>query len=147
MLDCRTVLPPYDPSFVEELGAFCVQLFGDIDRQEIAWRLSEMPRSSVQVARKGALVGFKIGYAVGRQRYHSWLGGVRSDWRRRGIALQLMERQHDWLRVQGFTSVETAAIPSNTAMLMLNLRAGFRVIGSYSRGDHLRVTLSKDLAR
>jgi riboflavin kinase, archaea type len=147
MLDCQTVLPPYEPAFLAELGVFGAEVLGGLDQQELAWRLNEMPNASVQVAREGQLVGFKVGYAVARSRYHSWLGGVRAGWRRRGIALQLMEKQHAWLRTQGFTSVETAVVPANAAMLMLNLRVGFRVIGSYSRGDYLRVTLAKELAR
>jgi len=146
-MDCQTVVPPYEPSFIEELYLFASDLFGQLDREEVVWRLTHMPNSSVHVAREGQIVGFKMGYAVGRQRYHSWLGGVRSDRRRQGIASRLMDGQHEWLRAQGYTSVETSAVPANAAMLMLNLRAGFRVIGSYSRGDYLRVTLAKDLSR
>ena len=146
MLECQTVLPPYEPSFLEELQRLSAAVFGTFDQQELVWRLRELPNPSVQVAREVELVGFKLGYAVARQRYHSWLGGVRPDFRRQGIALQLMERQHTWLRAQGYTSVETAAVPTNAAMLMLNLRAGFRVMGSYSRGDDLRVMLVKDLS-
>ena len=153
MVECQTVLPPYDHPFVEDLCLLGLEVFGELDREELVWRLNEMPNVSVQVARHSLavheprLVGFKIGYAVARQRYHSWLGGVRTDWRRKGIALQLMEWQHDWLRAQGYASVETAAVPANTNMLMLNLRVGFRVTGSYYRGDYLRVTMAKDLAR
>ncbi|MEO8181415.1 MAG: GNAT family N-acetyltransferase [Deltaproteobacteria bacterium] len=147
MAEYQALLPPYEQSFIDELYGLGVEMFGDLDRKELVWRLSEMPHASVQVAREVQLVGFKIGYAVARQRYHSWLGGVRADQRRKGIALQLMERQHDWLRAQGYTAVETTAVPANTAMLVLNLRAGFRLIGSYHRGDHLRVTMVKDLSR
>ena len=147
MVECQTVLPPYEPSFMEELYVLAVQVFGDLDRQELVWRLTEMPNTSVQVAREAQLVSFKIGYAVARQRYYSWLGGVHAGWRRQGIALQLMERQHDWLRAQGYTAVETMAVPANVAMLMLNLRVGFRIIGSYQRGDDLRITMLKELPR
>lgn len=145
MIDFDTVLPPFGQSLVDELHQISDEVFGDVDRDELRWRLSAMPDPCVHVARDGQLVGFKIGYAVAKARYHSWLGAVRVPWRRQGIALGLMERQHEWLRTQGYTCVETATVPVNTPMLGLNLRVGFRVIGSYRRGDEVRVTLIKEL--
>ena len=145
MLEYRIALPPYDPSLLEELHRLGTQVLGGLDRGELEWRLTRMPDPSVQLAVADELVGFKLGYATARERYHSWLGGVRSDWRRRGVALRLMAAQHDWLRERGYAAVETATTPDNVAMFSLNLRAGFRVIGSYCRGDYLRVTLAKNL--
>jgi len=145
MIDYDTVLPPYGSSFVDELHQLAAEAFDDLDRAELSWRLSAMPNASVHAARDGQLVGFKIGYAVAKERYHSWLGAVRGPWRRQGIAFGLMERQHAWLRSQGYTSVETTTIPLNMPMLGLNLRVGFRVIGSYRRGEQLRVQLAKEL--
>jgi GNAT superfamily N-acetyltransferase len=146
MIDYDAVLAPYGHSFVDELHQLADEVFGNIEREEIVWRLKQMPNACVHTARDGQLVGFKLGYAVAKDRYHSWLGAVRGPWRRKGIALGLMERQHAWLRTQGYTSVETATIPHNMPMLGLNLRAGFRVIGSYRRGEQMRVTLAKDLS-
>jgi GNAT superfamily N-acetyltransferase len=145
MIDYDVVLPPYGSSFVDELYQLSSEVFGDVERDEIVWRLTAMPNACVHAARDGQLVGFKLGYAVGKNRFHSWLGAVREPWRRQGIAHGLMERQHAWLRSLGYTCVETATIPNNMPMLGLNLRAGFRVIGSYHRGPQLRVTLAKEL--
>lgn len=146
MVDYQLLQAPYAESVLDELHALCVAPFGGLERAELAWRLREMPRSSVFVARAAALVGFKLGYAVGRARYHSWLGAVHPDWRRQGIALELLERQHRWLLEQGFGAVETATVPGNLAMLTLNLRAGFRIIGNYCRDDYPRVQLAKRLS-
>jgi GNAT superfamily N-acetyltransferase len=146
MIEYRTLLPPYAPEFLEQIHVLGLELFGKLDRDEVAWRLTHMPDASVNVASDAQVIGFKMGYANATDRYHSWLGGVHEGWRRKGVALQLMQRQHDWLRSRGYVSVETAAVPENVAMLSLNMRVGFRVIGSYCRGDHLRVTLAKDLS-
>jgi GNAT superfamily N-acetyltransferase len=145
MIEYRTLLPPYDPDVLEQIQVLGLEIFGRLERDEVAWRLKHMPDPSVHVASEAQVIGFKLGYASASDRYHSWLGGVREGWRRKGVALQLMHRQHDWLRSRGYVSVETATVPDNVAMFSLNLRAGFRVIGSYCRGDHLRVTLAKDL--
>ncbi|HTV21882.1 MAG TPA: GNAT family N-acetyltransferase [Polyangiaceae bacterium] len=146
MLEYRTIVPPYAPSFFDELTALGTEVFGQFDPTELVWRLTHMPDPSVQVASDQGLVGFKLGYASGRDRYHSWLGGVRQESRRRGIAVQLMNLQHEWLRSRGYTSVGTATLPENVAMIALNMRFGFRVIGSQCQADRPRVLLSKNLA-
>jgi len=146
MVGYQTYLPPFDASFLEALHGLGGEVLGTLDRDEMEWRLTRMPDPSVHVAREGQLLGLELGYATGRRRYHSWLGGVRAEARRRGIALGLMNVQHDWLRANGYGSVETATVPDNAAMLSLNLRVGFRVIGTYGRGDRMRVMMAKDLA-
>lgn len=148
MVDYQLLQSPYTDALMDELQALGAPVFGELDGVEVAWRLTELPCSTVFVARAGALlVGFKLGYAVARKRYHSWLGAVHPEWRRQGIALALMERQHRWLLEHGYTAVETATAPSNQAMLNLNLRVGFRVIGTYCRDDgKQRITLAKSLS-
>jgi hypothetical protein len=147
MIEYRTVVPPYDPGFLEALHALGSELFEGLDLDDMVWRMTRLPEPSVQVAMDVQIVGFKLGYARAKTCYDSWLGGTRADSRRKGIALRLMEMQHEWLRARGYASVETAAVPSNAAMLTLNLRTGFVITGSnYSGGRH-RVTMAKDLTR
>jgi len=147
MLEFQTILPPFAPRFIDEVSALASDIFGAFDRDELTWRMAHMPDSSVHLARDSELVGFKVGYASARRRYHSWLGGVRAGWRRQGIAQRLMSLQHDWLGSRGYASVETAMTPDNVAMLALNMQAGFRIIGSRSQGEHTRVMLAKTLVR
>jgi hypothetical protein len=40
-----------------------------------------------------------------------------------------MRRQHDWARAQGYTEIETQTRAVNNAMIILNLKSGFRVRG------------------
>ena len=93
----------------------------------------------------GRLVGFKAGYATGRHRYYSWLGGEQADFRRRGIAAALMRRQHAWLRERGFETVETAANQDNLPMIGANLEHGFTVCGLRQKAGRVQVLFSKDL--
>ena len=145
MIDYRLETAPFSEQLVTELHALSEQVFGAFERAELSWRLARMPDVSVQLARAGEIVGFKIGYAVGATRYHSWLGGVRADQRRLGIARRLMDAQHAWAKAHGYSSIETATTQDNAAMLTLNLQAQFSVIGTYWRKDMPRVLLLKDL--
>lgn len=76
-----------------------------------------------------------MGYAHTPTRYYSWLGGVDADYRRQGIALDLMSRQHVWLAANGYQSVETGARQDIYAMAELNLTSGFQVVGIRFKGS------------
>ena len=141
---------PFDPAFVSELGALVRGIFGEFDLSDylsdLEWRLANMPEASVHAGvADGRLVGFKFGYALGRTRYLSWLGGVAASHRRQGLARALLESQHAWAAQRGFTMIETGTTNNNTAMLTLNLSAGFEVIGTYTRDATPRVVLQKQL--
>jgi len=69
-------LPPYRPEFIVQLSALGDAIFGPSDL-DLAWRLGSMPNATVFCAyAAGQLVGFKAGYAMSRNKYYSWLGGV-----------------------------------------------------------------------
>jgi GNAT superfamily N-acetyltransferase len=94
----------------------------------------------------GALVGYKIGYERKPDHYYSWLGGVDPAHRGRGIARELMDRQHAWCARHNYTVVRTITGNRYRAMLILDLRAGFDVIGVQTNPDgHLRIVLEKRL--
>ena len=77
-------------------------------------------------------VGYKIGYQDRKLRFYSWLGGVHPDYRGRGIASELMRRQHEWCSSQGYSLVRTQTKNTWRSMLILNLRHGFDVVGTYT---------------
>jgi len=91
------------------------------------------------------LIGCKMGYAHTQTRYYSWLGGVRVDFRRRGIATELMHRQHLWLQENGYQTVETGARQDNHEMAKLNLASGFAVVGIRYKGQVPDVIYEKRL--
>ena len=85
----------------------------------------------------GRVVGYKIGYEERRDRFYSWIGGVHPEYREKGVASELMRRQHDWCLARGYRSVRTLTKNKWRSMLILNLRHGFDVIGAYTdaRGE------------
>ena len=139
-------LPPFASGLIEELVALSLRVFGQLAPRYVTWRLAHMPDVSAFCATSaGQLVGFKAGYAMTELKYYSWLGGVHPDFRRRGIASELMERQHRWLVQRGYAMVETAVNQENLAMAQANLRHGFSVCGVRTDPQRIQILYSKVL--
>jgi predicted GNAT superfamily acetyltransferase len=143
-IEFRLVQPPFDSTAIEELVGLSSDVFGKSDASYVTWRMSHMPDFSVFCATSdGQLVGFKAGYALSERKYYSWLGGVHPDFRRRGIASELMVRQHRWLVQRGYSIVETAANQDNHAMAQANLRHGFSICGVRTEPQRIQILYSK----
>ncbi|WP_274433637.1 GNAT family N-acetyltransferase [Alicyclobacillus sp. ALC3] len=101
----------------------------------------------VQVAMAAdVVVGYKIGYEDRTHRFYSWLGGVDPAFRGRGIASELMRRQHEWCRDHGYHAIRTHTKNKWRDMLILNIRHGFDVIGTYTDGKgESKIILEKRL--
>ena len=134
---------PFDPSLLQELTHLARAVF-DEPTLDLEWRLSVMPEATAVLARDdGRLVGFKLGYAMTESRYYSWLGGVHLAARGRGVARQLMRRQHRWLEEMGCAQVETSSDQGNVAMARVNLQEGFTVCGMRSMPGRVQVLYLK----
>lgn len=48
------------------------------------------------------LVGYKYGYSISEDRFHSWMGGVLAEHRGKGIATMLLKEQESIVRDEGF---------------------------------------------
>ena len=137
---------PIPDALLDELLGLASTLFPDLNLVDSRWRLQNMPVGTSFCARfDDRLVGFKTGYATKRRHYYSWLGGVHPDWLRQGIARQLMKHQHQWLRQQGFHTVETGAQEDNRAMCALNLASGFVQVGTRSKARGRQCIFEKAL--
>ena len=95
----------------------------------------------------GQPVGYKQGFESRPGYFDSDTGGVVESARRRGIAQQMMLLQHEWCLDQGFRFIDTSTGTDAQAMLILNLKNGFVVVGTYlDRGSNHRVLLQKQIA-
>lgn len=131
---------------LQDCYGLSVLVFGQASEPNMRWRLERMPDVSAFWAHANEkLVGFKLGYAVSRDRYYSWLGGVRPEARGAGIARQLMQAQHQWLVGTSYREVETITEQRNTRMCALNLAAGFAAVGFETRRDVPRLIFRKSL--
>ncbi|KAA9349907.1 GNAT family N-acetyltransferase [Larkinella humicola] len=92
------------------------------------------------------IVGYKMGYQRKPGHFYSWLGCVNPDYRRQGIAGELMRQQHDWCKTKGYQTVRTHTRNQWRDMLILNLRHGFDIIGTVtSTNSHTTLVLEKTL--
>ncbi|MEH7884286.1 GNAT family N-acetyltransferase [Bacillus sp. JJ1609] len=78
------------------------------------------------------VIGYKIGYPLDEEKFYSWIGGVDPAYRTQGIASMLMEKQHTHLRANGFKVVQTKTKNKWRSMLILNIKNGFNIIGTYT---------------
>jgi predicted GNAT superfamily acetyltransferase len=86
-----------------------------------------------------------MGFERNSDEFHSWLGGVLEDRRRQGIAMELMRLQHARAAEIGFRRVVTTCLNSGKAMMIVNLVAGFDIIGTMSDNRGLKIIFSKEL--
>jgi GNAT superfamily N-acetyltransferase len=94
----------------------------------------------------GKATGFKLGFRDSPDTYYSWLGGVLPAARGQGLARRMMEYQHEWAAARGYTYIRTNTLNQWRAMLILNLQAGFDIIGTERRHDgEVKILLEKKL--
>jgi GNAT superfamily N-acetyltransferase len=85
-------------------------------------------------------VGFFMGFELKPTTFFAWFYGVLPDFRRQGIATQLMEAVHDWARENEYESVRLECHNSARSMLHLAIALEYIVAGirwDPDRGDNL----------
>jgi ribosomal protein S18 acetylase RimI-like enzyme len=143
VIDYRILANAIDSETIAEMARVVEACFGVEWTDGFAGRVEEKRNPCVVLAREdGDPVGFKLGYERGREEFYSWLGGVLPRHRRRGVAAEMMKLQHEWCRKNGYRFVVTDTLNDNAAMLILNLRSGFRIVGTRLDERGLKVVLS-----
>jgi GNAT superfamily N-acetyltransferase len=74
-------------------------------------------------------VGFSVGFELKPGVYFSWLFGVLPDCRRMGIASQLMDAMHAWVREHDYHTVRFECQNQHRAMLHMAIATGYDVVG------------------
>ena len=96
----------------------------------------------------GQLFGFKVGYQSDNpDSFYSWMGGVRPEFRKQGIADSLAEYQENWAREKGFKSIHFKTRNRFPAMITFGLSRGFKIMEVIPKGgvEDYRVVMSKRL--
>ena len=134
-----------ETNILNEIVNLHCSIFGSTD--DLINKMSTKPELLIITAQDGErLAGYKIGYKLDKVKFYSWLGGVRSDYRKEGVASRLMEKQHQYLRDSGYRVVQTKTMNKWRNMLILNIKNGFDVIETYidEKGLH-KIVLEKKL--
>jgi len=93
-------------------------------------------------------VGIFLGFELKPSTYFAWFYGVLPEFRRMGIASQLMDAAHDWARQHDYESIRVECQNSNRPLLHLFVALGYNIVGirwDADRDDNL-VIFEKSLA-
>ncbi len=74
-------------------------------------------------------VGFTIGFELKPTAFFSWFYGVLPDYRRQGIASQLMEAVHSWARLNDYESIRFECHNQHRPMLHLGIALEYDIVG------------------
>lgn len=128
---------PRDLFLLQDLITLDSAFFGEKNADSYGEELQDKSDLLFVIARaKGKVIGYKVGYRRKQGQFFSWFGGVSDAFRGRSVGSELMRIQHEWCKKKGYTSIQTYTKNKWKQMLMLNLRHGFDIIGSYTDGDH-----------
>ncbi|MBW3111522.1 GNAT family N-acetyltransferase [Bacillus sp. MCCB 382] len=120
-------------------------IFGASD--DLITNMASKPEILIDMAMDDStVIGYKIGYELDPHTFYSWLGGVDPEYRKQGIAAELMKRQHHTLKELRYTVVQTKTMNKWRSMLILNIKNGFDVMDTYTneKGLH-KIILEKKL--
>ena len=74
-------------------------------------------------------VGFFLGFELKPTTFFAWFYGVLPEYRRQGIASQLMDAVHDWARGQDYESIRFECHNQHRPMLHLAIAQGYDIVG------------------
>lgn len=121
-------------------------VFDDVDPDYFDWRFANMPDiTTFVIDDDDQWLGFKSGYAISSNRYYSWFGGVDPAHRGNGYAAQLMQAQHDWLKDSRYRVVETHVRQNNLAMVRLNQKFGFKIVGRVQKDGRVSLIMQSSI--
>jgi GNAT superfamily N-acetyltransferase len=92
-------------------------------------------------------IAYKVGYAVSKTEFYSWLGGVAPDYRKQGIATQLRQQQEAWALTHGYKAISVKSMNRYPAMLQMLISSGYQITGYEENGaiDTSKIKFFKDL--
>jgi GNAT superfamily N-acetyltransferase len=85
-------------------------------------------------------VGFFLGFELKPTVFFAWFYGVIPDFRRQGIASQLMDAVHEWAKQNDYESIRFECHNQHRPMLHLAIALGYDIVGirwDPDRGDNL----------
>lgn len=92
-------------------------------------------------------VGFWIGFELKPGMFYHWLGAVLPDFRRGGIARQLMDAQVAWARDYGYEHIRCECLNHQREFIHFAIETGFDIVGirwDSSHADNL-IVLERNL--
>jgi GNAT superfamily N-acetyltransferase len=128
--DLPTIVHLYNQIFrpQRDLDSFRRRFQGRYNELRLIARVSDRP------------VGFFLGFELKPTVYFGWFYGVIPEFRRQGIASQLMDAVHAWARQNEYESVRFECHNQHRPMLHLAIALGYDIVGirwDPDRGENL----------
>lgn len=84
----------------------------------------------------GRPVGFALGFELKPTVFFAWLYGVLPDFRRAGVASQMVEAMQEWARHHEYDSIRMECHNQHRPMLHLMISQGYDIVGIRWDPDH-----------
>jgi GNAT superfamily N-acetyltransferase len=128
--DLPTIVQLYNQIFrpQRDLDAFRRRFQGRYSELRLIARVNDRP------------VGFFLGFELKPTVYFGWFYGVIPEYRRQGIASQLMDAVHSWAKQNEYESVRFECHNQHRPMLHLAIALGYDIVGirwDPDRGENL----------
>lgn len=88
-----------------------------------------------------AIIGYKISYEKDEGTFYSWLGGVKNEYRKQGIAQKLMDKQIAIVKSKGYQKVQTKTYNKWKSMLILNIKNDFQIVDCFKDSNNLEAII------
>lgn len=88
-----------------------------------------------------AIIGYKMGYEKDEGTFYSWLGGVKGEYRKQGIAQKLMDKQMAIVKSKGYQKVQTKTYNKWKSMLILNIKNDFQIVDCFKDSNNLEAII------
>lgn len=91
-------------------------------------------------------LGFKIGYQYNGSTFYSWVGGVLSNHRTKGIGKKLAHLQEQWAKKNNYFKIRTKSMNHFKPMMIFNLKNGFNIVSVYTNASNqTKIVFEKEL--
>lgn len=111
-------------------------------------RIGDAPALLLLCYVEGELAGFKLGYQKAPGAFYSWLGGVLPDYRKLGLAQQMLDVQERWATEQGYSELSVKTLNRFGAMLAMLVQNRYQITDLNGAGLPLtehKISLQKSL--
>ena len=136
-----------EPSIIRQLLRVYDELFEDAKLDFFVDRLHSKTDLVINLCyHDSELIAFKVGYQYDENTLYSWVGGVLLEYRKKGIAQELMKHQHTKAKEKGYKKIRTKSMNRFKPMIILNLKNGFDIRQVYTNDSgQTKIIFEKEL--
>jgi GNAT superfamily N-acetyltransferase len=107
-------------------------------------RCLNVPYLAIVAEHKGTRIGCKLGYQENKDVFYSWIGGVLPEYRKHGVAQNLLEYQEEWAWRNDYKVIKVKSMNRFPEMLRFLIANSYQVVGVEGNApENLKVLFEK----